>query len=371
MPPLVDDVGRPIDRVSALDLRRKAGAPGYPSRDSADRIQWAVESIRRSSSTFTLPGLVVAGGCLTWFIGSSFIGLAIALFPGQLAGNLSVQGLTRIGWLVLVIVTTTSITRRVIRRRIAPHIAATLVAESFCGGCAYGLGTLAADPQGIVTCPECGAGWRKSRMIASAGTAADTTPSMPIHRRWIGRRRPVVGPDDRGRLVPILDTRLRTLTRPRRDVLGPTRVASLVRATRRTARWQRLVGLLALLVVASPFAAVAIMSMTDGTPRSRLTSELFVPLTIAGFIVFLGILVWRSELGTSPRNLTSAFRARAACPSCAEDLTPVAPGPDGLTQCPVCSAAWRIGPPGPRSTSSGIVGATPSPATEIRPQSEA
>jgi hypothetical protein len=49
---------------------------------------------------------------------------------------------------------------RLLRRQRAPLVAAAYVARGLCGSCGYDLNHLQPDPDGTVTCPECGAAWR-------------------------------------------------------------------------------------------------------------------------------------------------------------------------------------------------------------------
>jgi hypothetical protein len=61
--------------------------------------------------------------------------------------------------------------------RHAPAAAREFLLDGLCPCCAYDLTTLAPDPDGLVTCPECGAAWRGVPRVTSrpAPTAASST----------------------------------------------------------------------------------------------------------------------------------------------------------------------------------------------------
>lgn len=50
--------------------------------------------------------------------------------------------------------------KAMIDRLHAPHVRAALLAERLCPSCAYDLVNTPRDPDGLTTCPECGAAWR-------------------------------------------------------------------------------------------------------------------------------------------------------------------------------------------------------------------
>jgi hypothetical protein len=159
--------------------------------------------------------------------------------------------------------------------------------------------------------------------------------------------------DARGRQVRLYNSRRRMLFDDPSADFPQTEFERVYRrlfprfSIRRSPRAQLAIGLL------WPCAALAFMLSVSSSMRYAL-----IP---AGIIVPFGALFGarttrRWFWGAPPDAVAAALLSEGRCPSCAYRLAAIRAGPDGVTVCPECGAAWRLsrnhaptGPAIPRS----------------------
>ncbi len=224
-----------------------------------------------------------------------------------------------------------------------------------CPSCGYSLRGLSIASDRCVECPECRAAWASYRMgldrdasfVEAVGAEAGRTPTTPL--AWL-RSRFVI--DARGRLVPVADYGL-VNTADRlvgRDASVRVELArQWIQPSPHEVFWSR-VGLSLLALVALSLAAYIAWSQFIAT-RSAVTTSAntsVLSLVVAGCAVLSMIVMawltlargWRYIRVPDSELIKSGLLRQGLCPSCAGDLRPVQPEPDGATVCPTCRAAW-------------------------------
>ncbi len=250
-----------------------------------------------------------------------------------------------IGGLIAVVI----IARADTRRRVAAQLAATAVAEGICGGCCYSLRDLPVEPDGCVVCPECGAAWQARRITrphwatdASLGSRAEggrggTGVNWLV--RFITLTPPpqqLLAPDDRGRFVSVVDSRLLLVPEVRRRELGSARVGAARRMLRRIRRVPRVLLALPELTIAA-LCLYSASSFVNGPDRG-LTLVMLIPTSI---FLLLGVGLLFSHAFYSPRQAARAMVGLSLCPSCARPLDGLPIDADGCAVCPECGGSWR------------------------------
>ncbi|MBY0260722.1 MAG: hypothetical protein K2Q20_00160, partial [Phycisphaerales bacterium] len=86
----------------------------------------------------------------------------VYLFVSPLLASMQ-RGLPFVLQFALLLVATSLVTlpfRWLMDKQHAPRVRAALLAERICASCAYDLSRTPSEPDGLTTCPECGAAWR-------------------------------------------------------------------------------------------------------------------------------------------------------------------------------------------------------------------
>ncbi|MGD9690567.1 MAG: hypothetical protein AB7Q91_12595 [Phycisphaerales bacterium] len=351
-----DDRGAFFPLLDQADLKRAAEDIGNRRATLARHLR---DCVRAESRRFTPErfgvGLVVSIALLC------LVSFTIWVFPQTRPFSLLL--------LIAASVASMIIIRAYIRRRVAAQLATTAVAEGICGSCAYSLESAAHEPDGCVRCSECGAAWRRERIVrphwSRAAIHLYEPPWWMRFLLFIPRSRDQLAPDDRGRFVRIVDSRLRLVSPSRKQELGAPRVLESRIAARRAGQSWRLLLTLPLWIIGALIAYTMIgMAMSPRPDTAAL-----IGLGIFTFLVIVSaILIVKSHLFAGPRWVIPAFRRLALCPCCARDLRAGEPDPDGCTTCPECGSAWRLDPPAaaapgasPPAGASAAAGVPPAP----------
>ncbi len=339
---LVDDLGKPIRLASTRALRRRAGTEGYLSRDAYARVL----RVTRVRGGLLRPGLIA-------IVLASVMLLLGGLWALPQAGQTAAILVATVCW-ACVVGLAGFLLRLLGSDQPAWPVSRALVAEGVCGACGYAVIALRPDERGLITCPECQAHWRASRL----GVTADDLANRPGTSIEDAKRRGLSGrlsTDDRNRLVPIVDRRLRCVSAERK--------ASLGEAIEPLAEKLSFVGagirLLTSVVICVPgmFAVLGVLSR----PFDELNWQMALVLIVLAAILTLAVgVIMRSDLGASPRSIAFLVLCEQRCPTCLEDCRDVPLASDGRVECPVCGSAWRrLSRPTQRHTAGAAQAQTP------------
>lgn len=334
--PALDDRKKPVQALRPADVNAAAHGPDPRRAALARHLR---NSIRAEARRWT-PRTVVLG----FGLALGYLALQVVAYAAGFDRMPFVVPLVRIGGLILIIV----ITRAESRRRVAPHLAATAVAEGLCGVCCYSLRDLPREGDGCVVCPECGSAWAAQRitrpfweMPAAARSRAEGGRAE-VGSNWLVRfltLTPPPGqllcPDDRGRFVSVVDSRLWLVPRTKRNELDPDEARLIRRDLRRIGVIPRTLVALAPLSVAA-FLGYGVSTAIRERDRGLLT------VAACGFALFLVVglgLCW-SHAFYNPRRAARALAARCRCASCTRSLRGLPSDEDGCTVCPRCGASW-------------------------------
>lgn len=329
----LDDRGRSITVLAPRDLKKAAEGADTHRASLARHLR---NAIKVESRRWTVAGVLVPlGMSAAWIAALVFIrfirvhripGASMAVFWGGIAAIILVS-------------------RVMARRRVSRELAATAVAEGLCGSCCYGLRDIPVDADGCVVCPECGAAWMKQRITRPywLGSVRSRAEGGRAGKGWLVRfvtatppPSQLLGPDDRGRFVSVVDSRLLLLSNERRDELGIARCRELRRMLRRVGAVPRM------LVSLAPGAILAMLMLGLFTQLREPDIALRVVL-LAGTLLF-GAVTAGVNLGHgfySPRRAARVLASKGLCASCLHDLEELAPESDGCVVCPECGASWR------------------------------
>lgn len=364
MPTPLDDRQSPITRFKPRSLK-VADGPGAAERALAvKQIKLAVKAESQRWSFATVGMGLVAG----------VVAVGLSMFVRQFMPRTSAfwQFLPTVAfWSALI---GGILVARVYTRRTMGHsLAATAVAQGFCGQCCYSLEGKPPEHDGCVVCPECGAAWRATRLttVAWADDARKPTEPMPAHTS--GERRRItllkligliprysnrLGPDHRDRIVPIPDSRFWVVPRTIRDSVA----TDILAAARREARSHGLIARLLVMLLPLGIAALAstgiYASLTDRRQSTSMqTLGIFAAFVFVVMIVLaIAILVGHTRI--RPKHVAAALTDRNLCGSCLRNLVDTTPQSDGITTCPRCGAGWMLTPQSP----------TPADAPSPQPQ---
>ncbi len=331
---LPDDRGAIVSLLSIRDLKGGGDGPSGPRAALATHLKAAV---RAEARRFNFRSLV--RGLLFLVI---WVTVLILINRTALRQTPFVRDIAFWGGLVAVVV----ISRSDARRQFSRQLSATAVAEGICGSCAYSLQSLAPEADGCVVCPECGAAWRRERITRPHWESGRprAAPQPAWWWRFITATPPEsqrLAPDDRGRFVAILDSRLLALPSARRRDMGP----ELVRSIRRRVRE---IGLAARTLVAIPLfllAALCLWGLITAVQEAK--EPLWIALTagLAGLFSLAGAGVLVGHRFIHPRAAAGAIWEFRFCAACAQPLAGLMPEADGCVTCPGCGAGWRAAPP--------------------------
>lgn len=212
---------------------------------------------------------------------------------------------------------------------------ARLLARGLCASCAYHLNNLPTEADGCITCPECGASWRRDRIVEFMERSSSHLGSRPGIPQGI----PTAGDatvDDRrirrGTVSPSLGME--------RYVAGPRALERLNRAAQALAKEGRGPRVaLAVLIGVVVLGIVAALIATSSGSVSSITTIILLPVSYA----FIIQRILRGNIGRPATVTTSIMLTERLCPCCATPLDDRPIEPDGCTVCS-CGAAWKLGP---------------------------
>lgn len=319
--------------LSVAVLKKAAATEGGRRAELAKHLQ---QCVRAESRRFGWGRLAIG-------IGTFFAAYATSIFVLFLVPSLPPYGFF---FLIGSVLLSALAVRVYVRARVARQLASTAVAEGICGSCAYSLQGAVDEPDGCVRCPECGAAWKSLRIVSPHWERRSKAFEPPWLWRFVSltpRSKDQLAPDDRGRYVRVLDSRLRLASPARRDELGPDRVRSIVRAARRVGRvWRLLVALWPASVGVFMTWLLADVWQSGGfTIRSTL---LMISIVIYGSVAYGLLSLIFGHHFAGPKWVIPVFRNARICGSCAMDLSATIPAGDGLTVCSECGSAWRLPP---------------------------
>jgi hypothetical protein len=324
-----DDRGAVVPLLNSRELKRS----GDPARVALGRQLEA--AVRAEARRTTLPSLVMGLSFVALWIAAQLLLLRyLPLSLSWLRTVLFWGGLLGIAML----------SRGLARRRFARGLAATAVAQGFCGSCGYSLQALAAQADGCLLCPECGAAWRGLRVTRPHWDAAMARPlaGPPWWRRFLtgtpsGAQR--LAPDDRGRYVPMSDSRLWALSAQRRRELGPTRLREIRRTTRRIGRLGRL-------LVTVPLVLITGLCVWIVASVGEMTLlEAGLPALVGAVILIAAAGLVLSHRFIPPARVGAVLRDHGLCGSCGASIAELPVEADGCATCSACGAGWRRSPP--------------------------
>ncbi len=242
------------------------------------------------------------------------------------------------------------------RRGAAGNAAVTAVAEGICGACTYSLQGIEPAADGCVVCPECGAAWKRERIVRphwsaeSAGVLASQTYRPPWWKAFFLAAPPSreqLAPDDRGTFVRVLDAKLHLLDPKRRKEIDPAKLRLLRRSLFATGLGLRIgLAVIPLLIAIGTFLTAA-ADFSQGEP-DHIIGWVMLVLGFVFLLVTFAAVVSRSFRG--PRAVIPVFKHHDMCPCCAESLALAGRDSAGLLVCAECRAAWRIDPASPPVT---------------------
>lgn len=255
-----------------------------------------------------------------------------------------------VGWLGVMVAVPTAV-RWYLRdagpSRWARHLAASIAAEGICPACAYSIERIPPDADGCIACPECNSAWRADRIIApTSDPNRPTLPEPASHFHCITRLIPIaprrLDHDASGRIVPLIDARLRDLPPAGADIDRHTRARITDNVLARY-KWQRLLGALAI-TGAITFLWAILITVAGARPDdfnhySTLTITLALALTLAALYATTAILF--GTLLIPRRAIIPAMLGARCCPVCAADVAD-ARITDNTITCPTCAARWLV-----------------------------
>lgn len=321
-----DDLGR------LVRVLNPAGVAEWPLRGDA-RIEALVRRIKVVIGMPRVPQILAGVGLFAMLIVCQV--LFTAWFPW-------LPRWTQFAFIVAAICVAGPLFRWIRARQHGPELARLLLEEGLCPSCAYNLYGLAADANGLLRCPECGAAWRSERVIraqpfaeGSVGMAASAVleVSSQMHG-WTVK-------DARGMRRPLVHPRLRKEVRACEDGARRERLLAArgeFAPSGRLVRW----AVSALILVIAISVVYLSCFVAPPPPSSPMGMRMYAVL---GFttLVLLGLSAW-SLFGNfcyGARRVKQSMLRRGMCPSCAEDLAVNEADGDGCTVCVRCLSVWK------------------------------
>jgi hypothetical protein len=330
--PLLDDRGRPIRRLNRADLVRAARSDNPGLSMLAARLRVAIKSECRRNT----PDRVIL--MISLILGVFFIyGVA-----GAIAA--SVLGVRGAGIGLLVLITLILVANRVyhwyVRRGALGQIARTAVAEGACGSCAFSLEGAVTDADDRVVCPECGAAWRRERIVSPFWEK----PVFPVLRwsltAWLTPgsrgRGSLYAPDDRGRYIQSPDSRLMMVRPELLAELDPGEAAAIRRSMRRVGRGWRVFLMLGFSWLPTSVLYLCWFLYDEG-------ERLAVWVILFGIAAPILLTVLCIPLGSAfggPHRTARVIVRHGRCGSCLHALSDAPADAEGRRVCVRCGAAW-------------------------------
>lgn len=331
---VTDDRRASVPLMRLHTFRATLGTRDRRARALADRLTWfMVLRAKRFSPSRMLFELLLGVSILVAFVG-----------PFLFFGFIGPWAL--LGVLVAAPAAMNYFTRETGERRYRREMAASYVAEGICASCGYSLRGLPDEPDGCVTCPECGAAWRESRIVAPTwDEAAPTLPRGPVApRRWFrweesGASR-TTG-DAQGRLVPVADVRLSLWSAQRRAAIGAERVAALRRRLWRMGLTWRAMVLIAALIPLSAVVSFATMWVRGTMHPGVLELAAMALAAVIGVMILLAGLL--GSRFASLERVAREIAREGLCPTCGASMEGARAIGEDRAVCAGCGATWPSG----------------------------
>ena len=220
-------------------------------------------------------------------------------------------------WLVAFAVTTWVVVVAIANRG-RHSMAAFARCIGHCPCCALDLSDASSDQDGATVCPQCGGAWKVD--------VVEHDPSKPRARDVRFAVTDHHGVCSNVEIRTLVDPRLYTKTRPRTFIPDAPRSIK-----------QMLVGLTPLVCLGLMVAWFFLRPPASGSVWSVLAAVVAVAAAI--FLVMRRLV----ERVTPRQHVVRALRA-GLCPVCTYEMRGLQPADKfGLTRCPECGAAWRLG----------------------------
>jgi len=318
-----DDRGATHPPMNLRELKKSADDPTSARHDLAKYLK---DVVRAEAPR---------GGLVAWLIP-----LGVIVIGAGVAGlALSARGKFDVPFFPFIIVAIV-VSRVLAKRRIGGEIARTIVAEGICGSCGYSLRSMMPSDDGCVVCAECGAAWKAVRITAPHWDRP-VLPGIARGGWWhrligsVPKDRDLLTPDDRGRYVRSLDSRLVLLPADRRAEVGESVVAM-----RRRLRGIGRIGRFAVaLIVLAVFLVPGVM-----LARTEPSGWIFLAVA-AGVSLLLAVGILRGTTWLPPRKMVRSLSDAGWCGSCGRGILTLPVAEDGCVTCRGCSASWRRVPP--------------------------
>lgn len=329
LPHIKDDAGKP---VRVLD-----GATLEELPVSSDARVWYLA--RRVTAAY-----------MKWTWDQSLVGLAvftpaIALFI--LLHWLRARGITHLPSMGVLIacaplaVFASWFMRKYQFRRKGGEIVRIMLEEGFCACCGYNLHGVPIAEGEMLVCPECGASWKRSRVVRSEPVASakqnQGNAAVSFMDATSGGFSTWRSNDSRGAAIELVQPRLR---RELKNALDDDHRDRLLAARKQIAPNGRTLRILigCLLIAIGVIGTWTFMqTATPGVPWIVRLAPLLLSL--------LGVAALRANFLYSPARVRWAMLQQHLCPCCTGFLDGLVPEADGCVVCDTCRAAWRVSPP--------------------------
>lgn len=321
-----DDAGK------AVKLLDPAGMSEWPSKGD-ERVAALVSRVRLTMSRgSTITSVVILVAALFVLFGWSMFN---QYFRGAFPRIPGVLHLVILVVIIKLLILSTWRTGLYTRRN---EVARLILAEGLCPSCGYNFAGLG-DQGGADTlsCPECGASWKKHRILrlqAFDPAVPLAVPTKLVRKHTNVPRWSVL--DDRGVPIKLVHPCLRL---QRRMEANPDRLQRLEAARRQIApsgRWLRAPLSAAVAIFAIACVVAAVRSSNDA-------GQIAVVIASAALLACSAAMFWGNFL-YGRKATRRIMLEQGLCPGCASDIA----GPvhaDGCVECPGCQAAWRATPP--------------------------
>lgn len=328
----VDDVGRAYTPVSISEL-------GRDPRMADQRFRLMLERTTRAQLMNAPRWRVV----LPLAFASPFVIVGTALL---LRSVLPMSILLLVPMLIVAGLLIAS--RRFIRARSRSQVGAVLLKHGVCPGCGYDLPSPGGEP--LTCCPECGCLWRSDRVHSShdgSGFAWGDKPTTTQSVQRFKSQMDIFGPrratDARGRLVPLVSSRLRRQLDATTDEYHRGQLLVAQTALRHH-------GLVLRSTAAAAVGAFGLLSLAarvlpNPAPYGNIVGA-GVMCVCCGFFT---MSILRSSLGVTRGTLINIMLSNRLCPTCGANLVDATESGGTVRaepiECRDCGAAWNPGPP--------------------------
>lgn len=318
--------GRKDDRDRPVRVLDAAAAADWPAAGD-QRIALLVQRMQTAST----PSV---------WVRAAFGAVAILIIIGAILGSRvlfpSAPRWAHMVGLIILMMGWGSVVTRYRNRMAAAQLAELLIEEGLCPQCGYNLLGLDADRGGMLSCPECGAGWRAERIRRTAAfepgaRMADANTVVAIGSvPWACR-------DDRGRRRPMVHPRLR---KELAGTAGEDDRARILRARAGIARSGRIVRwAVAFVLIGAGLALGTAMWVWRNAAAGFVQYLSLIPALL---FVGLGLGALFGNFCYSAKRVRGEMLKEGLCPSCAASLAGLEAEADGRVVCRGCLGAWAL-----------------------------